>query len=107
MPAICECCEHPIQGPPAIDADGHDFCAPCIASLMGETVREARAEAEQLREALSAFVVATEPYVEEAAPHEDLNGLWARRFDKLMAARAAGVALTGDEPSARKEQSDG
>lgn len=48
MSAICECCEHPIQGPPAIDSEGNDFCAPCIASLMG-------AEVERLREQRSAW----------------------------------------------------
>jgi hypothetical protein len=41
----CECCGDPIVGPPAVSAEGDDFCAPCTASLMG-------AEVKRLREAL-------------------------------------------------------
>ncbi len=49
----------------------------------------------RLRAALALLVKATEPYIEEAAPGEEMDGLWCHRFDSLCEARHTAKAILG------------
>lgn len=66
---------------------GDDPDLPFIAACDPQTILALLDERDRYRAALEALREATEPYVEEAGPGEELNGLWVRRFDRLMAAR--------------------
>lgn len=57
---------------------------------------EARAEVARLRAALTSLHDATEPWVDEAPPGEELTGLWEHRFSALMAARHSARAALGE-----------
>jgi len=50
-----------------------------------------------LVEGLSELFEATDPYYEDAAPGEELNGVWAQRFGALSHARVAALKALGGE----------
>lgn len=59
-----------------------------------------------LRSAVSDLIEATDPWMNDAAPQEQMNGLWLDRFELLSIARARGRAAV-QASAAEGGRSDG